>query len=280
MRAILAASCCLAAAEGARVSSAQQNGCGSVGSSAATADNETSISIVNGDEAPQCKWKWQVGLTSRQGRMPFCGGMLIDNDWVLTAAHCMGSSSFWVTAGDWKPTRSNSNRQFRAMENTFIHPSYSTSTMAYDIALVKVKSGFSLNNCVGTVCLPSRGNDVGVEDCWITGWGTTRAGGSQPDTLQEGKVTTLTNSQCRNTGYSARQITDDMVCAQGKTSSGSIIDACQGDSGGPLVCQRGGKWEILGATSWGRGCAGRRFPGIWSRVHESLDWIDATMASN
>jgi len=272
MRAIIAASCFFAASESARVRSGKQNSCGILGS---TAGNETSISIVNGDDAPQCKWKWQVGLTRSRGGSPFCGGMLISEDWVLTAAHCMVFSSFWVSAGEWKPSTGSPYLQTRAVQRTFSHPSYSSRSMEYDIALVKLSTPVDLNNCVGTVCLPT--SDVLEETCWITGWGTLSSGGGRPSTLQEAKVTTLNNTACQATGYSARQITDDMLCAQGRTSNGAIIDACQGDSGGPLACERNGRWEILGATSWGRGCAGRNYPGVWARVHENLDWIHSTM---
>merc|ERR1719220_3363974 len=66
-----------------------------------------------------------------------------------------------------------------------------------------------------------------------------------------------------------------MLCAQGTNSGGLITDACQGDSGGPLVCKNDeGKFVLYGATSFGRGCADKDFPGVWSRVHSSLDFIE------
>ena len=70
-----------------------------------------------------------------------------------------------------------------------------------------------------------------------------------------------------------------MLCAQGSTSSGAT-DACQGDSGGPLVCaEADGSYVLHGATSWGYGCAQEAYPGVWSRVHVVLGWIDEVMTS-
>merc|ERR1712060_684087 len=77
--------------------------------------------------------------------------------------------------------------------------------------------------------------------------------------------------------YTSSDIDSSMLCAQGRNSNGQITDACQGDSGGPLVCNIGGQWAIYGATSWGYGCAGANYPGVWSRVHTELAWIDSVM---
>jgi len=271
----------LTAVGGARVykhnATSGRSQCGVLGAS-----SEVGTSIVNGVDAPECKWKWQVGLITAGRNMPFCGGMLIADDWVLTAAHCMvvSAESMLVRAGDWRPKDASSNRQVLQVDNYFKHPSYNARSFDNDYALVKLTEPATLNECVGTVCLPEAGEDVAEDSCWITGWGTLRAGGSQPNVLQEGAVTTMTNTDCQQTGYPSWQIKESMLCAQGGSATDGIIDACQGDSGGPLVCEKDGAWRIYGATSWGRGCAGATFPGIWARVHSVLDWIDGTMAAN
>jgi len=178
----------------------------------------------------------------------------------------------WV-AGEWRPRQASGNEQNRRADTWRPHPRYNDRTFSHDYALVRVDRPFDFNNCVGAACLPSGDVSAGT-NCWITGWGTLRAGGRQPDVLQEGSVRTRANNDCGS--YPSNQIDDSMLCAQG-SRNGNIVDACQGDSGGPLVCQESNGWVIHGATSWGRGCAGARFPGIWARVNYVMDWVDANM---
>jgi len=239
-----------------------------------------STQIVNGDNAPECKWRWQVSLQDNIGH--FCGGMLIRPDWVVTAAHCLSNDDIIVKAGEWRLSTSSNNEQsvtVRAGSRQIMHPKY-TRNKAYDIALLKLPRPLQMTRCVGTVCLPTRDVSGGTR-CSISGWGMLSSGGRLSNILQEAEVTTLSNRDCQNTGYSSSRITPDMLCAQGRARNGSITDACQGDSGGPLVCQgSSGTWTLHGATSWGNGCAERNYPGVWSRVFFSLGWIESHIGSS
>jgi len=236
--------------------------------------DQPNISIVNGENAKECVWKWQVGLKSRANGNPWCGGMLIKADTVLTAAHCLEGESargIHVVAGEWNIKRTSGNEQVIRARRLILHRNYKPSTTENDIAIIKLEKAFRLNNCVGLVCVPNSDVRPGT-DCWITGWGTLRSGGSSPDILQQGQVKTISERDCKNSGYDSNEITQDMLCAQGNRN-GKIVDACQGDSGGPLVCKAGGRWTLYGATSWGQGCASRNYPGVWARVHHFKSWI-------
>merc|ERR1719203_2016677 len=95
--------------------------CGSKGRSAAGLEGPNA-SIVNGQPASECEWIWQVSLEDRKGH--YCGGMLIDPQWVLTAAHCMGKRSLKVRAGSYSFNGGNNEGQVVEVAEEIQHPSY------------------------------------------------------------------------------------------------------------------------------------------------------------
>ncbi|CAK0862640.1 unnamed protein product [Prorocentrum cordatum] len=230
--------------------------------------------IVGGQQATSGEWPWQVSLQTSSGH--FCGGTLIAPNWVLTAAHCFPRSSFWVVAGLHQLSQSDSVGVRLEVQQMHTHPNYVYWDQGYDFVLLELAEAAPLSDNIGLACLPSE--DIGAgEECWATGWGKV-AGGSIPDVLQEGAVTTWTNADCQSYwGLSGMTITDDMLCAQG-SNAGEVTDICQGDSGGPIVCESGGSYFLHGVVSWGAAsCGVENFPGVWSRITYGREWMDGVM---
>lgn len=245
---------------------------------------------MHGEDSKECTWKWQVSLRAEiNGTLQhFCGGTLISDKWVLTAAHCTAflndckMGKLRVVAGRWHQDSITKEKSIsRGVRRVLIHPSFNVeSHFNFDFGMLELDSPVPFDDCIGSVCLPSIGFPRIGTSCEVTGWGTLDMQGALPSVLQQGLVSTLSQDACRmQYAKDNLTITGAMLCASGTTAKG-VTDACQGDSGGPLVCLEGDRFVIAGVISWGHGCGEAEFPGVYARVSSGLDWIQGVLSGN
>ncbi|XP_042560619.1 transmembrane protease serine 9-like [Clupea harengus] len=237
--------------------------------------------IVGGEDAPVGAWPWQASLHSSRGRH-FCGGSLINKDWVMSAAHCFPSTSTFgpvVYLGRQNQEGSNSNEVSRTVSRIIRHPNYNSRTSDNDIALLQLSSSVTFTNFIRPICLAAANSTFNRgTNSWLTGWGRIRSGVPlpSPQTLQEVDVPVTGNRNCF-CKYNPRgvTITDNMICA-GRDEGGP----CQGDSGSPVVSKQGTQWVQSGIVSFGIGCALAQFPGVNARVSQYQSWINTQITSD
>ena len=230
------------------------------------------VKIVGGTETEVNEYPWQAGIvSSRVSRTkPFCGGTLVNDRFVLTAAHCdeYPLQTIEVLLGEHDHTQTDESVELRVAAKSFKrHPNYDSYSVDNDFALIELKHpvDFACHEHIRPACLPTVDVPEG-STMTITGWGTLSQGGSQPDVLQEAQITKVSDADCES-AYPG-DITVNMFCA-GNVVGGGIaagIDSCQGDSGGPCVYLNGNNYELSGVTSWGYGCAQAGFPGVYADV--------------
>nr|XP_002721890.1 serine protease 1 [Oryctolagus cuniculus] len=232
-----------------------------------TSSDDDDDKIVGGYTCQANSVPYQVSLNSGYH---FCGGSLINSQWVVSAAHCY-KSQIQVRLGEHNIKVTEGSEQFISSSKVIRHPSYSSSTLNNDIMLIKLKSAASLNSKVAAVSLPSSCASAGTQ-CLVSGWGNTLSSGTNnPDLLQCLNAPILSDSTCRSS-Y-PNQITSNMFCL-GFLEGGK--DSCQGDSGGPVVCNG----ALQGIVSWGYGCAQKNKPGVYTKVCNYVSWIRQTIAAN
>ncbi|KAE8589253.1 hypothetical protein XENTR_v10017480 [Xenopus tropicalis] len=214
-----------------------------------------------------CSVPYQVSLNAGYH---FCGGSLINEHWVVSAAHCY-QSKMELRIGENNIELLEGTEQFIQSAKIIRHPQYNSWTIDNDIMLIQLQEPAQLNNEVQPIPLPTECPPVG-SICLISGWGNTLSNGvNYPDLLQCIEAPILSDQECRQSYPGS--ITDNMICV-GYLEGG--IDSCQGDSGGPVVCDR----ELQGVVSWGRGCALPGYPGVYTKVCNYLSWIRDTIANN
>ncbi|XP_051868163.1 plasminogen [Pristis pectinata] len=227
--------------------------------------------IVGGCISKPHSWPWQVSVRTSTG-IHFCGGSLIDPQWVLTAKHCIERtirpSSVKIFLGIHRENGRELSRQTRDVVKI-------VANRRSDIALLKLNRPANLNDKVGLVCLPNKGFILSSgAECYVTGWGETQGTGGD-GVLKEAGFPVFENKVCNRPEYLNGNVKNWELCA-GNMDGG--VDSCQGDSGGPLVCPDAkGKYILQGVTSWGLGCAMQMKPGVYVRTSFFVDWIANTI---
>ncbi|XP_045508662.1 trypsin-like [Colias croceus] len=247
--------------------------------------------IVGGSEAPYGAFPWQVEIQMLDpDKLVFghhCGGAVIAERLVLSAAHCFDKHPLQlehirIVVGEHRLKVQDKHENRYLAEKVVPHPEFrKNGPHSNDIALLLVarSSGVQFNTHVRPICLPS-GTETTGQWCAVSGWGHQgETNDNFAPVLRAAAVPILDLATCRKDqvlGGRQQAILDSMLCA-GVLSGG--VDACHGDSGGPLACIADNKWHIYGVVSWGSGCARRARPGVYTRVVSYLPWIRSTAAS-
>jgi len=225
--------------------------------------------IIGGEEAPPHAFPYQISLRNLGSHI--CGGSIIDETHVITAAHCVEGALpalDSVVAGAHHRIL-ESGHQKRSVKTLEHHESWNNPQFNNDVAIITVTEPFDFSdpNVQPIAMFGSADAEIPAETiCNSTGWGLTTGGGLfLPNALQWAKLPLHARDACEEIfpGY----ITDGMVCAGRKGYS-----TCNGDSGGPLVCpDENGNGKLAGLVSFGyTGCTDA---GVFTKVSEYEDWI-------
>ncbi len=231
-------------------------------------DDEPKVrpSIVGGVEVTPGSRSYQAMLlfNGRQG----CGGTLIADYWVITAAHCLdnaNTSSLTVKLG---AHYRNSGGTTHRVNQIIRHPNWGGGGVVngYDIGLLRLATPAASNLKRAKLPTSAIQNELASPGKYITvsGWGRTYNGGPASNVLLEVDLPVLSTQQCRQQLSSS--IDGTVICGGGPNNT----SACNGDSGGPFVAEKNGTFYSMGTVSWGRNCRGAT---AFTRTLSYVNWI-------
>jgi len=238
--------------------------------------------VVGGQPAEPYSWPWQAELCLNRNpiRCSFCGGTLIDNQHIMSAAHCIATYleqpwMFFWKLGSYDTRHDNEPGEIIVgVSHVNMHPQYQNPLdQSNDLSIFRLNETIQFNDHIQPICLPRNIANIAVDtnDAYVTGWGVTvDPGGSSSVILQQARIPFVNLTDCKN-DYPG-EVDDAMVCA-GKTG----VSACHGDSGGPLVFKNedNGRWYQAGIVSFHEGdCASEGHPEVFINPAALCDYIN------
>ncbi|EDO48058.1 predicted protein [Nematostella vectensis] len=238
--------------------------------------------IMGGQRSTIEQHPWMVAMMLDSAQA--CGGSLVAEDWIVTAAHCFDSTldrlRWRVVAGNDMPSKAVNTTGVSAI---WRHPQYKSNIASlesgpcdYDVALVKLEKSVATTPKTVPICLVPRDTPRDLKrDCYVAGWGRRSFGGEQSLALREVQVHMVPRELCNSANSYGGVIHERALCA-GPREGG--CGPCQFDSGGPLACSEGGLWYMYGIVSYGVGCGVANKFGVYSNMYELTDWVRDTIS--
>ncbi|KAM8746177.1 granzyme B(G,H)-like isoform 2-T2 [Acanthopagrus schlegelii] len=228
--------------------------------------NALGAKIINGVKVQEDSMRFMASLQTTDGH--WCGGSLIRDNFVLTAAHCDNDGLAKVVFGthDLKNTGT-----VRHIVQKCKHPDYRNDTAENDIMLLKLSQSVPVGETIQRIQVPPPNMNLQPNQmCHVAGWGETEAGRGVDDLRVVG-VSVVDQNVCRKQWSNSKWIPHlpaNVICAGGYRT---LKGACYGDSGGPLVCNG----MAAGVVSFGHeDCSDPHFPNVYTDVSKFHAWID------
>uniref|UniRef100_A0A9J7YQ43 trypsin n=1 Tax=Cyprinus carpio carpio TaxID=630221 RepID=A0A9J7YQ43_CYPCA len=218
------------------------------------------VGIVNGTEAKPHSRPYMVSL--QKDKTHVCGGFLISDEFVLTAAHCRKGNEILTVVVGAHDLRNSKSSDHIGVKNYIPHSGLN------DIMLLRVTNStekLNLNNYVNWISLPKDGEDVENTKCSVAGWGQRQTNGQNSNHLMEASVYILNNMECEKKWGPIYSVSK-MMCTGGHGGS------CLYDSGGPLVCGD----TAVGITAFGYRlqCNSPQYPNVYTKISPYIQWIN------
>ncbi|XP_005950121.1 mast cell protease 1A [Haplochromis burtoni] len=223
--------------------------------------------IINGKNVPQNSMQYMASVQVNGKHV--CGGFLVSEDFVLTAAHCYKNSPMEVVIGTHNLKKVNNNKM-RYSVKTCKHPQYDKVVSGNDIMLLKLSRKLQLDKKVKPIQLARK--EIKAKDnvkCQVAGWGITETNDKAVDVLRWVDVPLIDLNVCKKQ-WTFEEVTlpKGVICAGGIKSENGF---CQGDSGGPLVCNG----TAVGVASFNmkKNCIYPNRPNVYTDISKHLSWI-------
>ncbi|KAJ1662667.1 hypothetical protein IW140_005587 [Coemansia sp. RSA 1813] len=248
--------------------------------------------IIGGSTVSKNEYPFAVHLATTYGTEQFlCGGAIVDNSYIVTAAHCLiNENTNAVAEASQVSVCYGSNtlgeQRCTTARSVHLHPNYNSQTLANDIAIIQI-SALTFSDSVAAVPIYTGKLSENTE-LTTMGWGMTNSNdaNSLSNVLLSANIKIGSPELCAQAESSYSSADGPEVCTSNNLTSGK--DSCQGDSGSPTVISSGGTTYLVAVTSSGVNmdspgsseCAAKDGLAFYTHIYYFLDFVSSTTGAS